>query len=374
MTVLYEGACDQPYIAAGGGTPGGQDVRWGFFAQAAASLKGFTGSPWITRGSSSIDNSSPTPVTHFSSHPDGNDYWSGLNYLQAADAGPVWHVLENVATGLQVCLYVEPNGGGGSTTTIIFAPNKFETGGAWRGGGTSVSDRPTDTTSTPTVGRELATIYNPGNFAPANGTGPIFNIVNRLDGTGFYIYHWCTGSPITDSCAIYGVGKIPFPHPSDVSPYFAMWAKETVINQGMYSNDGFSGGYVFRKPDGTLDTLNALWPGNQGNSLFNNNLLDTPDDFIAAYPAFPTALYSTLPFIRGTLPSVFVGAGQGEVADRTTWNTKTFFKLGPVFVPWDGVSTVGGDQPFYEVTPLNTTPSTQGVPDYKRINPGLDQV
>jgi hypothetical protein len=321
---------------------------WEACRRAVAELKAFPIAPWVTRGSSRAGSDG----TAFSATPDGVDHWSTRTSAQVSTSGNerIWHVLENTVTGVQVCIEVRPS----SDIRITVSKNKFETAGAWRGGGTDANTRPTDTGSTPAAGREVSTT----NITPfvartayqAGASGYSISVLNRKDGKGFYFYYWrlpliqdSTGGIGAFSSFAAGVAPAMASSPdiNGDNPYIALYSNSDGLTSALdtgsppeLSNGNFR--IEGRRPDGTLDSY----------ALRAIAIPTTPEVGSSRYPVAPGLLATANganSVYRGGIPDVWVtGTTDATLPWLTTWNAFAYVKFGRTLWPWDGVTDIGG--------------------------------
>lgn len=322
----------------------GADLRWGFFLQLIAALHNDPVSPWTTRGSSR----NGTAGSAFSATPDGVDHWTGRTVAQAANSTVVWHVLQNTATGHQICFLIGTSSGAASDWTLIFALNKFETGGAWRGGGSSISVRPTDVTSSPTAARELNTLAR--GFSPQSTSNYHSNFNVRKDGKGFYAVAWRDVTPdTTNDGFVLGYCPLTTPYVADANPYLAFIGNNATMGSTPFMFTGTNGSCVGRLQDGTLQEHRSLDIDHA--SLF----LDRLDAWRSAYPVHGIAMYAqTTKDVRYWLPDLYIAHNTPSSSDFATRDSKKYWKANPdntghysFIMPWDGLTTNGTDVPIY---------------------------
>lgn len=357
---------------------------WEACRRMVAELRAFSTAPWVTKGSSRKGSAG----TAFSATPDGVDHWDSRTSAQVSTSGTerIWQVLENTITGIQVCIEVRPS----SDIRITVAPNKFESGGAWRGGGTDANTRPTDTASSPAAGRESSTT----NITPlvsrtaynASATNYSISVVNRKDGKGFYMYYWripliqnSSGGVGAFSSFACGVVQTLASGP-DINPdnlYVAFYANSDGLGASMAvaSPPELGTGNLRiegRRPDGTLESygVRAIAVPSQADAVSGR------------YPAAPVFLGTadgTNTVYRGGLPDVWLaGTNITTLPWLTTWNSFAYVRLGTILFPWDEVTdTTGGTASAYFLA--GTTGGSGGgggssVLDPKAFNLGLERI
>jgi hypothetical protein len=321
---------------------------WEACRRLVAQLKSFPIAPWTTRGSSRNGSAGSA----FSATPDGVDHWTTRTSAQVSTTGGIriWHVLQNSLTGLQVCIETAP----ATDIRITVSKNKFEVGGAWRGGGSAPNVRPTDTGSSPAAGREASTTsidplvsrtaYHVG------ATGYAISVLNRKDGTGFYLYYWRL--PLIQNASA-GIGAFssfmagvapalaPTPDINVDNPYVAFYGNSDGLAAalaGASPPDLITGNFRMegRRPNGTLDSYALRAPA----------VPSTPEAGSGRYPVAPVILGtndSANSVYRGALPDVWLpGNNVTTLPWLTTWNGFAYVKLGLVLFPWDGATDIGG--------------------------------
>ncbi len=301
-------------------------------------------SPCVVRGSSRNGSLGAA----YSATPDGVNYWTGKTQTEVAGAGnPIWGVLENVATGIQYGFLLGTASGPVTSIVVVVAINKFETAGAWRGGGTGTATRPTDVTSSPTAARELNT--GAAGLTPQTTTNNYANIVVRKDGRGFYAALYCDTAPsLTADGFIMGVAPLSLPHTTDLNPYVAFAGNNQAMGATPFLFTGTSGTCVGRLQDGTLQEHRSM-------DIDHASLwLDRLDPWQAAYPMHRIGLRSlTTKDARYWLPDLYICSGSAPASSGlSTRNSKTHFHINPadtygLIWPWDGLTTVGTDVPVY---------------------------
>jgi hypothetical protein len=375
------------YVSSGTVDSTTGDRTWEFCKFIVASLKAMATAPWVTRGSS-CDGSLGTA---FSATPDGVDRWAGKSIGQAAfNVGirTVWHVLENTVTGLQVCIvYGAVNS---QSSAVVFSLNKFETGGAWRGGGSSANVRPTDTVSSPAAGREITHVNN----APAvSGTGVPqvfrFNCLNRDDGKGFYAYYFPdSGATSITFSLVYGCFPVTAPQTED-NPYLLLATSYGSLTSPSISSTPGSLPSAYTQPNligrkgaaGTLITYYLLQPSSvPSNFLFGTTQVNDLDPVLAAYPMFPGVAWSDMPaggaHFRAGLPDLY----QADTAlspDLNTWNSKAHIQIGFLAFPYDTTQPTprGIDRPgFLFSIDGDLQEDVTYTPDHRPFNSGLEVI
>jgi len=362
-------------------------LRWNWFLAMWGGLINDPVSPWRVRGTSR----NGTLGAAYSATPDGVDYLTGKLQTEVAGAGnPIWGVLENIATGHQVGFLLGTSSGPVSVITVVFALNKFETGGAWRGGGTGTATRPTDVTSSPTAARELNTAGV--TFTPQSTSNEYFYLAVRKDGRGFYsgVYRDTTPDLTADGLLL-GYFPLELPHAADLNPYLAFIGNNQTFGATPFLFTGTNGSCVGRLQDGTLQEHRSMDIDHA--SLWLNRL----DPWRAAYPVHKIGLRSlTTHDARYWMPDIYIcSATVPASSDFATRDGKKSFKYGPtdqfgLLVPWDGSTTSGTDVPIYVfpgcaacpalpvyppappvVTPTYVAPLSGRTPD-ARVDLGVD--
>lgn len=351
------------------------DLRWAFAKRIVSALKADAVSPWVTRGSSRNGTSGIV----FSATPDGVDHWAGRTQTEAASVGnPVWHVLQNVATGHQVCLLLGTTSGPASSITVVFSLNKLEAAGAWRGGGTSTALRPTDTVSTPAAGRELNT--NAGSLTPQSLSNEYFHLFNRKDGRGFYTMLVRDVTPDASSDGYYG-GYFPFnsPFSGDANPYLAFSGNNAFTNAVLPFNTNSNGNFVGRLQDGTLQEHRSIRIEDETDTGWLARL----NPWTAGYQVHAIAFQSvTTKDVRYWMPDFFICSGTTPVSSTlATRDSKKSYRYSSQVAqqwglvgPWDGSTTAGTDVPISKFPAFGTDGEAGASTDNKRINRGLETV
>lgn len=318
---------------------------------------------WTTRGSSIGSGL-------YSATPDGVDHWAdvavgvGLN-----GANRVWHVFES-DNGCQLC--VEVNGGGGSAGVhFSFSINKFETGGAWRNGGSvAYNVRPTDTASSPASGREIAptadTEFWPSGFADSR-----MFFWSRTDHkvVGIGNRYAATGATATDG-GLFWLSSLTQPANGDDNPYLMLHCAG--------AGAGFSAGnYTAMAP-----TENLV--GRVGGSLVNFSLVtigrDSTNDVMSSLAADPftsgeievpmVVWTPTAPkYVRMSIPNLYrIRSG---LSHPNTFNSRTRLIIGEFSFPW-ALENLGGTDVVSTVTPLRAFITNSGSAPSKALNLGLE--
>lgn len=353
-------------------------LRWNFVLAAVDGMLADPVSPYICRGSSRNGSLGAA----YSATPDGVNRWSGHTQTEIAGAGnPIWMTLESVKSGHQVCFLLGTASGPVSSIAVIFALNKFESGGAWRGGGTGTATRPTDVTSSPIAARELNTAAL--GFSPQSVSNEYFNLWVRKDGRGFYAGLFRDTTPsLTADGFLMGYFPLTEPFAADVNPYLSI-----VGNNNSFGNAtlpfaaGSNVSCVGRLADGTLQEHRSM------DLDTTTAWLDRLSPWQAAYPTYGIAWRAvTSKDVRYWMPDWYVSSGTVPASsDFATRDGKTHFKFNPtgagafgLIGPWDGATARGTDVPIYYFTnqpvlPPVVPPPPTIIPVTSVLGPSSDE-
>jgi hypothetical protein len=359
--------------------PSASELRWAYILAVLAKLKNDPVAPYVVRGSSRNGSSGAA----FSATPDGVDRWTGTTQAATAGAGnPIWIVLQNTLTGHQVCFLLGTSSGPVSVVTVVFAMNKFETGGVWRGGGTGTATRPTDVTSSPVAARELATSGSTG-LSPQTLTNQYYNVSVRMDGKGFYASLFRDTTPDLSSDGNF-MGYFPLntPATTDLNPYLAFITNNAGLNGNSVPplQGGGSCSMVGRLQDGTSQEHSCMDFG----AITSNSYLDQLDPWMSAYAMHGVAVRSnTTHAVRLWMPDIFICSGPAPASSNfATRDSKKYFRLTPnngagsfgVIIPWDGSTTRGTDVPVFKVPSSIPDGPVVVSADFKHFNLGLEKI
>jgi hypothetical protein len=385
---LYDRVVHQSFSASGG-----NDLAWFWCRDTVAYLKSLG---YTTRGSS-ING---TSGNLFSATPDGVDHWAGLDATQARGASQntaVWHVLENPTTGHQVCLNLTVTT---SAVTVVFAQNKFENAGVWRGGGTSAAVRPADTTSSPAVSRECAT----GAIAltaPSGATVFRLSVLVRRDGKGFYsYYHPDSGAVAVNQSSAMGTFPMTQVKTGEVNQYMAfvvpqsalaltnggagaVWQNTVSSNINYFTGRSGGAGTAFRYLPMAISSGSS--PASAGDILGNTNSNDADPD-TAKLPMWSIGLWtdgsappgSADAHYRGAIPDVFLVTVLSPVVSFCTFNSRKYLVIGAFAFPYGGsVTPRGTDQSGYiirQTAGVAPPPPDPIVADRKAMNRAYEAI
>lgn len=319
--------------------------------------------PYTCRGSSRNGSLGAA----FSATPDGVNYWSGKTQTEVAGAGnPIWLVLQNSITGHQVVFLLGTASGPVSSILIAMSMNKFESAGAWRGGGSATGTRPTDTASSPITGRELAT--NAGTFTPQSTSNEYFNLFVRKDGNGFYCILFRDTTPDATADGLYcGYFKFSAPFTTDANPHLAFCTNNAATNAVLPFNTNTNGNFVGRLQDGTLQEHRSIFINDESSDGYLDRLSPWESGYAVHRIAFKSV---TTKDIRYWMPDFYVCSGTTPASSTfaTRDSKKSFRYSGQVgqqwglIGPWNGSTVKGTDVPVYvfpaaEVTPTPVAPA-----------------
>jgi hypothetical protein len=359
-------------------------LRWNCFLAWWGKLINDPVAPYTVRGTSR----NGTLGAAFSATPDGVDYLTGKTQTEVAGAGnPIWGVLQSSITGHQICFLLGTSSGPVSVITVVYAINKFETGGAWRGGGSGTATRPTDVTSSPTAAREL-NIAAAG-FTPQSTSNEYWSMFVRKDGKGFIAHLMRDTSPsLTLDGFIMGALPLTDPPAADVNPYVAFAGNNQTMGGTPFLFTGTNGSCVGRLQDGTLQEHRSM------DIDHASAWLDRLDAWRNQYPIHKIGLRSlTTHEVRYWLPDLFISSGSAPASSGlTTRDAKKKMHYNPADTyglvgVWDASTTVGTDVAIYEfptcpacpsgpvvATPPPTVPPTYAAPllQAKIPDAGLD--
>lgn len=320
---------------------------------------------WSTRGSSTTG----TAGTAYSSTPDGVDRWVGQTYTQAVDAGNnfIWNILEHTA-GHQVAILF--GRGTPNYCHFVVAKNKFETGGAWRNGGSvSATVRPEDITSSPAQDREVVQNDVPSNFLFLSSLlDTYWHAVVRDDGQAIYVV--AENSAASESFySLWGIWKLQDPSSGDSNPWIAASAKGlTSANLGdVVANNNITG----RIPTAAQRLYAITRLKIAGNDILGSGNIGN-DPFTGNERVSPIGLWTDVApvHIRFTLPDLcYVPDSWGN---RDQFNGRTYTAFGVIGLPWDEVTNTGGTQHDADFIAADIVSTDGGTSSPSALNVGVE--
>lgn len=323
---------------------------------------------WDVVGSSRYNKG--TASWEYSVVPDGMSHWLSNDAEEHMDnllGESPWMVLEHSVSGYQICLHVRSSITG--KLTIAFAKNKFETGGAWRNGG-SEGTRPFDTSSSPTINQEIVSEDVNQVFSLATTQSMTWHTASRNDGSGFYSWGWEIGGTANKRFFM-GVFPQSVPHTGDQNGHIVFQMNSNTINEIEGVDDPFGApdnNQKFFDRDET-GALRYIAPIKFEASPYGvgDPVASVVDLYRNKHPLFPFAFWTNAGVVnrfRFSLPDVLVGGISYPGTTQpygNTFNSKTYVRLGVLALPWDSVTVPSADDGLIDVDAFQVMEPTSNL-------------